>query len=609
MNRKQMAVIASVLAAAISLAMMAGGAFQILQQEMAFPMPVQISDVVFSTDDGLSWIPLTDESALENARSSIRFRCHVAEPIADGSVLHLFLQHMQMELRINGSIVGQYARGYEESHPSWCANVWADVELPATTPQDEMELRLYSRHHLESRGKGNVYADTLASMRLGDRLTMYRWGSELNRPERLVGFLLLLAAMLLTGIALASVWMQHTLQRSVLFASLLIFGEGLYWLSGTSEMIRYVSGSVAMFSMGRAMSRTLVAYGLLASAAGRAHGKRRHAVRVISRTSGSFSLVYAVLTLTGLVPLCDAEWVWRAAQMVCIAAGLCFFFADLRAFMEQGQSVGNVLWGASFLVACISLLMELAAFSDAVSAIARNVFVLALLVFAAAVLMQLSVGRAAQKQTESLSAELQQSRSLLALCQIRTHFIFNVLNAISGLCKSDPQQADTELVRFSRYLRGNIDTIQEGALVPFEKELDHVQNYVALEQLRFGEKIMLDEHYETMNFMVLPLLIQPLVENSIKHGLLPAEQGGVIRLSTQTDGDEVIIEIADNGIGFDPRVEFAKSSIGLANVRYRVEQMMGGRMKLESAPGKGTKVKIFLKLEKCGKPGGDASCG
>lgn len=97
-----------------------------------------------------------------------------------------------------------------------------------------------------------------------------------------------------------------------------------------------------------------------------------------------------------------------------------------------------------------------------------------------------------QRESEKakvLAKELKNSRIVLAMSQIKTHFIFNVLTAISGMCEYDPIKADETLVQFARYLRHNIDVMQEDGLEMFSKTLEHLEDYVQLEQVRFGDKI------------------------------------------------------------------------------------------------------------------------
>ncbi|MBE6732215.1 MAG: hypothetical protein E7564_11060 [Ruminococcaceae bacterium] len=195
----------------------------------------------------------------------------------------------------------------------------------------------------------------------------------------------------------------------------------------------------------------------------------------------------------------------------------------------------------------------------------------------------------AEKETE-----LTQSRVMTMMSQIRSHFVFNILNAISGMCKYDPQKADMTVVRFSRYLRTNIDIMQEDNLISFYSELRHLEDYVALEQIRFGDKIKFTTEIKENNFLVPPLVIQPVIENSIKHGLTPKPKGGEIKLTTRKENDKIIIEVTDNGVGFDIEALKKEKSVGLKNVMLRLKHMINGEMKIESEIGKGTKTTIIM---------------
>ena len=200
----------------------------------------------------------------------------------------------------------------------------------------------------------------------------------------------------------------------------------------------------------------------------------------------------------------------------------------------------------------------------------------------------------ASKEAEKLTGELRNSRIVLALSQIRTHFIFNVLNAISGMCKYDPEKADETVVRFARYLRNNIDIMQEDEMVLFTKELEHLEDYVILEQVRFGDKIQFQPEMEETDFKIPPLVLQPIVENAIKHGLLETPMGGTIRLHTGKEKDNIIITVTDDGAGFEPDGIHKKNSVGLDNVSFRLKHMVNGRLEIESSPGKGTTVTIIM---------------
>ena len=204
-------------------------------------------------------------------------------------------------------------------------------------------------------------------------------------------------------------------------------------------------------------------------------------------------------------------------------------------------------------------------------------------------------------QAEQLALDLENSRILMAMNQIRTHFIFNVLNAISGMCKYDPEKADRTVVRFARYLRTNIDIMQSDVPVIFNAALRHVEDYIALEQIRFGDTVRFVTDIEEDYFALPPLVLQPLVENAIKHGLNPKPGGGTITLRTRIEGDSVCVSVHDDGVGFDPKLPARDGSVGLQNVRFRLEHIMHGSLTMDSAPGEGTTATIRIPLEEATK--------
>ena len=120
----------------------------------------------------------------------------------------------------------------------------------------------------------------------------------------------------------------------------------------------------------------------------------------------------------------------------------------------------------------------------------------------------------------------------LMLSQIQPHFMYNSLSAISTLITIDPEKAQEALDRFTAYLRANISSLSAEKLIPFEDELQHIETYVALEKLRFNNRINVVYDIQTKNFSVPPLTIQPLVENAIKHGILKKLEGGTVTLRT-----------------------------------------------------------------------------
>ncbi len=200
-------------------------------------------------------------------------------------------------------------------------------------------------------------------------------------------------------------------------------------------------------------------------------------------------------------------------------------------------------------------------------------------------------------------AKLAESRFTMMMSQIRSHFVFNILNAISGMCKYDPEKADKTIVHFARFLRSNIDIMQNEDLVHFHNALRHLEDYIALEQVRYGDNIGFVTDIQVDDFMLPPLVMQPIVENSIKHGLTPKNGGGTVTLRTREDKNNIYIVIEDDGVGYDKSVQVSEKSVGLQNIVFRLKYMVNGTLKTESIVGIGTKATITIprkEADKCG---------
>lgn len=184
----------------------------------------------------------------------------------------------------------------------------------------------------------------------------------------------------------------------------------------------------------------------------------------------------------------------------------------------------------------------------------------------------------------------------IMLSQIKPHFVYNSLSAISTLIPVDPPKAQEELDRFTAYLRANLSSLTASKSIPFEDELKHIETYVELERMRFKDRINVVYDIGVKDFSVPPLTIQPLVENAIKHGILKKLEGGTVTLKTVDSSEAYIIEITDDGVGFKmENVDFDSNvHFGMNNIRYRLKTMCNADVVIESEEGKGTKIRVVL---------------
>ena len=198
----------------------------------------------------------------------------------------------------------------------------------------------------------------------------------------------------------------------------------------------------------------------------------------------------------------------------------------------------------------------------------------------------------AQEREKAKDAQIK-----MMLSQIQPHFIYNSLSSISTLITLDPEKAQKALDDFTEYLRSNLSSLTARERVPFEDELRHTKTFVALEQIRFGERVKVIYDIKVSDFEVPPLTIQPLVENAVKHGILKKVEGGTVILSTYETEDRYVVEIKDDGVGFDMEsVDFKSNEhVGLNNIRYRLAKMGSGEFETQSKPMEGTTVRVSFK--------------
>jgi two-component system LytT family sensor kinase len=185
--------------------------------------------------------------------------------------------------------------------------------------------------------------------------------------------------------------------------------------------------------------------------------------------------------------------------------------------------------------------------------------------------------------------------------QINPHFLFNTLNSIASLVRRKPELAREMIVKLGNILRALLK--EHDSYLPLSEELKFTDDYLDIEVVRFGaDKLRVEKQIDerTLQVLVPSILLQPLIENSIKHGLEPRLKGGTVTLRSRLEGDRVRIEVADDGVGMGARPASALSragaGIGMKNVRERLEVLYGNQASFSvvSNPGRGTLVTIEL---------------
>jgi two-component system, LytTR family, sensor kinase len=188
--------------------------------------------------------------------------------------------------------------------------------------------------------------------------------------------------------------------------------------------------------------------------------------------------------------------------------------------------------------------------------------------------------------------------------QINPHFLFNTLNSISSLVRFDPDMAREVIFKLARILRRLLNSGE--AFAPLREEFEFIDNYLDIEVVRFGrDKLRVVKEFDpaSLDVVVPSMLLQPLVENSIKHGLAPKVEGGSVYLRSRVVDSRLIIEVEDDGVGMggaqlEESSSWAGMGIGMANISERLQVLYGdtARMTIDSHEGKGTLIRIRLPL-------------
>lgn len=481
---------------------------------------------------------------------------------------------------------------------SSCGRFWSNHTF-ATDGSQPITIVLHNPHRFGNARAIDTFFKTISIY----NPMLFEWELESRAPiQRAFALIFVLSACLALGVAIFSFMLHIYLSTSAFLLSMIFLSAGINFFysavnislwSGSSPLNTVIVG-ISIFLY---MQLTMCLITLFTEDT---------AKKICHRTCMFMLFVCAALLLTPVVTdihFYDTWIVWVTAQSVasliiigCLAhsfrtqktgkryfyvfglAVMTAFFLDVAAAVFgwwQNTLVSKYVFGILYVLTFITLLYI----------VPRNI---------------LAANRAQELETEKriLDAQLKENQIALMISQIQPHFLYNTLGAIRELCRQAPEEARSALDSFARYLRGNMDSLTTTSPIPFTRELDHVQTYLNLEQMRFGEKLNVVYDLQWRDFSLPPLTLQPIAENAVKHGLFHREHGGTLTVSTKTDGMSSIITISDDGIGFDPNsltaISDGRSHIGIKNVAARLESMSNGTLSLDSTPGVGTTVTISI---------------
>ena len=281
-----------------------------------------------------------------------------------------------------------------------------------------------------------------------------------------------------------------------------------------------------------------------------------------------------------------------------------------RLHLTSAAAVAIVLYAAAW-TALVSLSVIRFAPAEAVTMYIRWgmwwQFVTGLLLGAAivaAVVLLHNARRLREQEARTAQAEALRARAELAAlrAQLQPHFLFNALHSISAVLRSDPRGAEHALEQLGSMLRYALGVQRDDREeVTLAEELDFVRSYLAIEQLRLGDRLRVQEQIDpdALECAVLAVSLQPLVENAIRHGIAPSSRGGTVRITASIDADRLHVEIADDGVGAVAEVmdeQRMLRGVGIRSVRQRLAARYGTAASLfiDTAADRGFRASITL---------------
>lgn len=225
-------------------------------------------------------------------------------------------------------------------------------------------------------------------------------------------------------------------------------------------------------------------------------------------------------------------------------------------------------------------------------------------ILAFCVLYDLTEQQRRDKELRDLEHQLQMSRIRNFTSQMQPHFLYNALGSIQEVVLENPQYASDLIGDFTIHLRSCIRAMSKDSPIPFVQELANVKAYINIEKMRFGDKLKVIYDIQASAFSILPLSMQPIVENAIRHGIYQrGVGGGTVTIRTMEKAHAWVVIFQDDGVGFDVGAyqkgvsSGEKDSTGIHNIIFRLDKVMHTSLEIESTIGRGTTVTITVPKE------------
>lgn len=437
----------------------------------------------YSLDGGETWNELSDSTYISGRNSSVILRGGFGNGLPEGIHLNYYLDHITMEIFVNGEQYLYDSRNEIGLNCSTCGRVWVHWITPEISDSDIMEIHLTNPHKF---GNENAYSELLSSIYGGSENVFSSYMLKTGQLSRMIGISVMVAAIMLLAAAFFFGLMHIDGGAAVGNLGALAFFFGGYFIIDTIDF-PLLSWLDAFNTYALQICIMLAGTSAAACIAENINSKAKNTARAAVFASGAVNALFAVLSLLGIRVIYDTMIYWLAAHAVIYAVllGCCICECISGKCTDRLTIVSNF----ALIIAAFADMICFIAGSSYAGICSKTVFLILFLIHLVRIIMVIPANYNAAREAEHLRSELAENRISIMLSQIQPHFLYNSLNTIYGLCEKEPSAAKKAVNDFADYLRGNMDSLTRKCPVPFEAELRHLKAYLSLEQMRFKNKL------------------------------------------------------------------------------------------------------------------------
>ncbi len=543
------------------------------------------------------WMEYRDGETQIPATKSLLIKGYIRETVPREKEIMMQLYRLNLDLYVNGTLV------YHSSGQKYVD--WKRIEGVKITPDDEVMIRLEQD---PDNAYAGAYDNFFAKWCYGTSFGLLKQQLREN-----IGRILMCGFFLIMGVALVFVmlglyYFRAVEMRGYLACGILLISGGAFAFIDYDYITLLFDNAWTVNTIDFALQILVCTFLLVYM---KSYFRTEKYVRIANRLLGGWVILaslYFVLRAMHVIPFNDVPGHILAILIALIAVGSYYLVREYYTYREKRMEyvlISGLILSAFTTVELLHYHMTNAFW---ITSFQTGLFCFALVQFW--VLLKYLSDRIMKSQQvrwlqqENMKKDAENARLELAvmqnqvsvmLSQIQPHFLYNSLSTIQILCQMDPTLAQEAMGHFIQYLRANMDSLNQKGSIPFEKELNHVKNYLYIEKLRFGRKLEVVYELEREAFTCPSLCLQTMVENAVKHGVCNKKGGGTVWIRSYETSQGICVEVEDNGVGFDPGQvpQDGQSHIGIINTRRRVKEV-GGSLEIQSKIGEGTKVRILL---------------